>query len=57
MTKILITGGTGLIGKRLQKKLIEKNYEVVILSRNPKKKNEYEYPIFQFFVDLENGLS
>ncbi|CAM1365956.1 conserved protein of unknown function [Tenacibaculum soleae] len=51
MTKILITGGTGLIGKRLQKKLIEKNYEVVILSRNPKKKNEFLWNISNEFID------
>lgn len=51
MTKILITGGTGLIGKRLQKKLIEKKYEVVILSRNPKKKNEFLWNISNEFID------
>jgi len=34
MTKVLITGGSGLVGKELSKKLIEKGYEVLILSRN-----------------------
>ncbi|MCT4698287.1 TIGR01777 family oxidoreductase [Tenacibaculum haliotis] len=51
MSKILITGGTGLIGKELQKKLISKNHEVVILSRNPKKKNEFLWNISDGFID------
>jgi uncharacterized protein (TIGR01777 family) len=33
MTTILITGGTGLIGKALTQLLIEKGYSVIILSR------------------------
>ena len=36
MFTILITGGTGMIGKALTKALLEKNYEVVILSRGGK---------------------
>lgn len=51
MTKILITGGTGLIGKQLQKQLQEKNYEVVILTRNPKSKNEFLWNIKDNFID------
>lgn len=35
MATILITGGTGLIGKALTNALLEKNYKVVILSRGP----------------------
>ncbi len=34
MRTILITGGTGLVGKALTKRLTEKNYEVIILSRS-----------------------
>ena len=34
---VLITGGTGLIGKALTKALLEKNYNVIILTRNPEK--------------------
>ncbi len=34
--KILITGGTGLIGTRLTEILLQKGYKVVFLSRNPK---------------------
>jgi uncharacterized protein (TIGR01777 family) len=36
MRTILITGGTGLVGKSLTKRLTEKNYEVIILTRNLK---------------------
>ncbi|MGB0880498.1 MAG: TIGR01777 family oxidoreductase [Polaribacter sp.] len=51
MTKILITGGTGLIGRHLTEKLIEKNYEVVILTRNPKNKNEFKWDIDTGYID------
>lgn len=36
MRTILITGGTGLVGKALTKRLTEKNYEVIILTRSLK---------------------
>ncbi|MCY7292754.1 MAG: TIGR01777 family oxidoreductase, partial [Ferruginibacter sp.] len=36
MRNILITGGTGLVGKALVKQLIQKNYEVTILTRSMK---------------------
>lgn len=36
MATILITGGTGMIGTRLTEMLVEKGYEVIILTRNPK---------------------
>lgn len=35
--KILIAGGTGLIGRALTKELIQSGHEVIILSRNPNK--------------------
>jgi uncharacterized protein (TIGR01777 family) len=35
MTTVLITGGTGMIGKALTHALVERNYKVIILSRNP----------------------
>lgn len=34
--KVLITGGTGLIGRSLQKELLAQNIEVVVLSRIPR---------------------
>lgn len=35
MSTILITGGTGLIGKALTELLTQKGYQVVVLTRNP----------------------
>jgi uncharacterized protein (TIGR01777 family) len=37
MATVLITGGTGLIGRALAKALLEKGYEVIILTRDPAK--------------------
>jgi uncharacterized protein (TIGR01777 family) len=36
MATILITGGTGTIGKSLSKYLVEKQHEVIILTRHPR---------------------
>lgn len=36
MAKILITGGTGLVGKHLTQSLLQQGHEVVWLSRDPK---------------------
>jgi uncharacterized protein (TIGR01777 family) len=35
--KVVIAGGTGLIGRQLTKELAKNGYEVIILSRNPEK--------------------
>lgn len=35
MTTILLTGGTGLIGRALTEALLERNYKVIILTRQP----------------------
>ncbi len=35
MTTVLITGGTGMIGNALTHALVERNYKVIILSREP----------------------
>lgn len=37
MATVLITGGTGLIGTALSKELLQKGYDVIILSRSPEK--------------------
>ena len=34
--KIIITGGTGLIGRSLAADLAQKGHDVIVLSRNPK---------------------
>ena len=44
MAKVLITGGTGLIGRQLSKSLADKGYEVIFLSRS--KKSHSDSPIF-----------
>ena len=40
MQTVLVTGGTGLVGKALSKALIKKGYEVIILTRNITGKNK-----------------
>ena len=40
MARVLITGGSGLIGQHLCKKLQEKGYDVAILTRSRKKETE-----------------
>ncbi len=40
---VLITGGTGLVGKRLTKKLLKKGYNVSILSRTAKQSDTVKY--------------
>lgn len=51
MKKILITGGSGLVGTALTGQLRAKNYQVVHLSRYPNK-NKY-FPTYKW--DLEKG--
>lgn len=54
MQKILITGGTGLIGSALTKELINKGYEVIILTRrSPNKKSTKESQISYANWDVE----
>ena len=40
MRTILITGGTGLVGKALTTMLLAKNYQVIILTRTVPKNND-----------------
>lgn len=35
--KVLVTGATGFIGKKIVEKLLAKNHQVVVLTRNPQK--------------------
>lgn len=50
-TKILITGGTGMVGMRLSKYLTEKGDEVLHLSRN--ENLAAQYPAYKW--DIKNG--
>lgn len=49
--KVLITGGTGLIGKRLTQMLLEKGYEIAFLSR--RKANIPSVQVFEW--DIQKG--
>ena len=40
MTTVLITGGTGFIGTSLTHALLEKNYKVIVLSRQAGKQSD-----------------
>jgi uncharacterized protein len=54
MKKVLITGGTGLVGSRLTTLLTEKGFEVMLLSRNPKplsKIKQYRWDISKNFIE------
>ncbi|NVK51352.1 MAG: TIGR01777 family protein [Flavobacteriaceae bacterium] len=51
MVTILITGGTGLVGQLLQRKLTNKGYIVRILTRTPKLSNEFAWDIKNNFID------
>lgn len=60
--KVLISGGSGLVGTALCKKLIAAGYEVNILSRRPGEKEglrTYEWNIEKTEIDMEayNGVS
>ena len=51
MEKILITGGTGLVGENLTRLLDKSGFEIAILSRSPKQKNEYKWDVSNDYVD------
>jgi uncharacterized protein (TIGR01777 family) len=54
MPTVLITGGSGLVGKALSKLLVERNYEVIIVGRKlPKQKSNSENISFATW-DMEN---
>ncbi|MBX3043002.1 MAG: TIGR01777 family oxidoreductase [Candidatus Kapabacteria bacterium] len=42
MKKVIISGGTGMIGRHLTERLVNSGYEVVILTRSPKRYNSTE---------------
>jgi uncharacterized protein (TIGR01777 family) len=52
MTIVLITGGSGLIGRALSQKLLNQNYEVRHLSRTPKRALP-EIPTYVWNVDKQ----
>ncbi len=52
MSKVVITGGTGLVGKALTLLLRSRGYEVVVLTRNKEKSNQSSYS----YWDVDNGI-
>ncbi|MFT4093605.1 MAG: TIGR01777 family oxidoreductase [Niabella sp.] len=54
MDTVLITGGTGLVGKRLVRKLLAKDYKVVILTRGNKPANSPG--IIYAYWNVEKGI-
>ncbi|GGG62050.1 TIGR01777 family oxidoreductase [Epilithonimonas arachidiradicis] len=52
MKKILISGATGLVGKKLSRKLHERGYKVEILVRSKSKKTDFK----SYIWDYENGF-
>ena len=51
MKKVIITGGTGLVGQQLTTLLKHKGFEVNILCRNPKRPNEFKWNIDEHYID------
>ena len=53
--KVIITGGTGLIGSALAEYLVRENHKVVVLSRNPQKSKRK--PDQAIIIEKWDGLS
>ena len=55
--KVLITGGSGLIGSRLTTLLQQRGYQVALLSRNPEEKDKavkiYKWDLSNNYIDPE----
>ena len=48
MKKILLSGATGLVGKKLSRKLYERGYQVEILVRNKKEKTNFKSYLWDY---------
>ncbi len=57
MSTVLISGGTGLIGSNLTRHLLEKNYHVIILTRDAKKKSDDPHIKYSFWNVKEGKIN
>ncbi len=55
METVLITGGTGLIGKILVKALLDRGYSVIVLSRTPGNQNSFSKQLCYAAWDIEKN--
>lgn len=53
MQTVLITGGTGMIGQSLAKQLLGNGYEVIILTRNPKRSSRPNLSYAKWNIEKE----
>ena len=53
MAKVIIAGGTGLIGQALEKELFAKQHQVFILTRSPQKENHIAWDPEKKIIDKE----
>lgn len=51
MQTVLITGGTGMVGQSLTDLLVENGYEVIILTRSPKKSSRLHVSFAKWDID------
>jgi len=51
MQTVLITGGTGMVGQSLTDVLVENGYEVIILTRSPKKSSRLHVSFAKWDID------
>ena len=54
MKTVLIAGGTGHLGRNIEKELIQKGYRVLILTRSPKKENHIFWNPSENKIDTSN---
>ena len=53
--KLLVTGGTGLIGRALVKRMLTDGHEVTVLTRQPLQSNE-QVRYVKRLIDIPEGL-